>query len=201
MKSRLWRTVILVTATAAAAFHRFAAGVSPFTALVQRPIHLSFMAVGIRSVDLIDLDYGPGNSYWHSPEDTIDTILEADLGTAAWLMWAVLEPLAGSAYAIRRGGVKADDTVLIAGKEACRDSGKIMFTKHGFTGPAILGVSRPVSTPLVHSTASRSSSPPVPLGIIGKPSSPIRFCSVLNAAWSVATTCNDPDASPAHKLS
>jgi len=45
MKSRLWRTVILVTATGAAAFHLFAAGVSPFTALVQRPVHLAFMAV------------------------------------------------------------------------------------------------------------------------------------------------------------
>lgn len=41
--------------------------------------HLSFMAVGIRSVDLIDLDYGPGNSYWHTPEDTLDKVSQASL--------------------------------------------------------------------------------------------------------------------------
>ena len=63
------------------------------------------------------------------------------------------------------------------------------------------GVSRPVSTPLVQSTASRSSSPPVPFGIDGKPFSPMRFCSVVKAAWSVATTCSDPAASPAQRLS
>ncbi len=44
-RGRLRRTVILVTATGAAAFHLFAAGVSPFTALVQRPVHLALMAV------------------------------------------------------------------------------------------------------------------------------------------------------------
>jgi TRAP transporter 4TM/12TM fusion protein len=35
----------VVIATAAAGFHLWAAGVSPFTALVQRPIHLLFMAL------------------------------------------------------------------------------------------------------------------------------------------------------------
>jgi TRAP transporter 4TM/12TM fusion protein len=46
--------VILAIAAAAAAFHLYAAGVSPFTALVQRPTHLLFMAalaflgVGVR---------------------------------------------------------------------------------------------------------------------------------------------------------
>ena len=37
------------------------------------------MAVGIRSVDLIDLDYGPNNAYWHSPEDTLDKVSEESL--------------------------------------------------------------------------------------------------------------------------
>jgi len=41
--------------------------------------HLSFMAVGIRSVDLIDIDYGPNNDYWHSPEDTIDKVSRESL--------------------------------------------------------------------------------------------------------------------------
>ncbi|MCI0434153.1 MAG: TRAP transporter fused permease subunit [Gemmatimonadetes bacterium] len=41
IRSRL----ILAIALAAAAFHLWAAGVSPYTALVQRPVHLLFMAV------------------------------------------------------------------------------------------------------------------------------------------------------------
>ncbi|MCY1458338.1 hypothetical protein D9M71_757120 [compost metagenome] len=41
-------------------------------------------------------------------------------------------------------------------------------------------VSRPVLTPLVHSTGMRSSSPPVPLGILVKLPTPLRFCSVVN---------------------
>ena len=39
------RRLHLVLAAAAAAFHLWAAGVSPFTALVQRPVHLAFMGV------------------------------------------------------------------------------------------------------------------------------------------------------------
>jgi hypothetical protein len=34
--------------------------------------HQSFMEIGIPSVDLIDLDYGPDNSWWHTTEDTIE---------------------------------------------------------------------------------------------------------------------------------
>lgn len=34
--------------------------------------HLSFMRIEIPSIDLIDLEYGPENSFWHSPEDTLD---------------------------------------------------------------------------------------------------------------------------------
>ncbi len=61
MKER-HRVVIAAVAIAAALFHLFSAGVSPFTALVQRPIHLAFMAVlgflGVRSARAAD-DAGP----------------------------------------------------------------------------------------------------------------------------------------------
>ena len=36
--------------------------------------HLPFLRVGIPAVDLIDLNYGPGNRYHHSPEDTLDKV-------------------------------------------------------------------------------------------------------------------------------
>ena len=42
--------------------------------------HLSFMAIGIKSVDLIDFDFGPGNSYWHSAQDTLERVSRESLG-------------------------------------------------------------------------------------------------------------------------
>ena len=36
--------------------------------------HIPFLDAGIASVDLIDLNYGPGNSYWHTEEDTLDKV-------------------------------------------------------------------------------------------------------------------------------
>jgi Zn-dependent M28 family amino/carboxypeptidase len=32
--------------------------------------HIPFVNAGVSAVDLIDLDYGPDNSYWHTAEDT-----------------------------------------------------------------------------------------------------------------------------------
>ena len=49
------------------------------------------------------------------------------------------------------------------------------------------------------STGRRSSSPPVPFGILVKLPTPMRFCSVVKAQWSVATTCSEPEASPARE--
>jgi glutaminyl-peptide cyclotransferase len=33
--------------------------------------HDAFMAINVRSVDLIDFDYGPNNSFWHTKDDTL----------------------------------------------------------------------------------------------------------------------------------
>lgn len=55
--ARFWRAVILITAASAAAFHLYAAGFSPFTALVQRPVHLALMAVlGFLGMGLVASD-------------------------------------------------------------------------------------------------------------------------------------------------
>lgn len=34
--------------------------------------HIPFIDAGVSAVDLIDFDYGPNNSYWHSAQDTLD---------------------------------------------------------------------------------------------------------------------------------
>lgn len=55
--------------------------------------HLPFLDVGIPSVDIIDLNYGPGNSYHHTLEDTLDKISTESLEKTGKLVLAVLEEL------------------------------------------------------------------------------------------------------------
>mmetsp|Transcript_10612 Transcript_10612/g.26008 ORF Transcript_10612/g.26008 Transcript_10612/m.26008 type:complete len:230 (+) Transcript_10612:473-1162(+) len=60
------------------------------------------------------------------------------------------------------------------------------------------GVSRPVPTPWCHSTDMRSSTPPVPLGILRKSSLPMAFCGVQKQQWSVAVVWMWPACRPCH---
>jgi Zn-dependent M28 family amino/carboxypeptidase len=41
--------------------------------------HLPLQNTGIRAIDVIDLEYGPNRSYWHTLEDTIDKVSAASL--------------------------------------------------------------------------------------------------------------------------
>lgn len=36
--------------------------------------HVPFLKLGVRAVNLIDFDYGPNNSWWHTDEDTMDKL-------------------------------------------------------------------------------------------------------------------------------
>ncbi len=36
--------------------------------------HMPFIKLGVNAIDLIDFDYGPGHSYWHTEKDTMDKI-------------------------------------------------------------------------------------------------------------------------------
>ena len=36
--------------------------------------HLPFARAGVPVADLIDYNYGPNNSYWHTPQDTLDKL-------------------------------------------------------------------------------------------------------------------------------
>ena len=36
--------------------------------------HIPFVDAGVNAIDLLDLDYGPHNSYWHTAEDTMDKL-------------------------------------------------------------------------------------------------------------------------------
>ena len=61
------RHLLLLLAAAAAAFHLWSAGVAPFTALVQRPVHLALMVgiglLAVRKRGLGDDTPGPGTPY------------------------------------------------------------------------------------------------------------------------------------------
>lgn len=45
-----------------------------------RDDHIPFLRAGIAAVDLIDLEYGPDRSYWHTAEDTLEHCSRQSLG-------------------------------------------------------------------------------------------------------------------------
>jgi glutaminyl-peptide cyclotransferase len=55
--------------------------------------HVPFLAAGIPALDLIDFDYGPGNSYWHTPQDTVDKLSARSLEVIGRVLLAVLPKL------------------------------------------------------------------------------------------------------------
>jgi len=61
--------------------------------------HLRFREIGIPTLDLIDLDYGPANAYWHTPDDTLEHCSKESLAAAGRI---VLGGLAGLEKDFRR---------------------------------------------------------------------------------------------------
>jgi glutaminyl-peptide cyclotransferase len=55
--------------------------------------HLAFVTLGVPCADIIDLDYGPGNSWHHTPKDTIDKVspksLEIVGNTVLQVVWTL----------------------------------------------------------------------------------------------------------------
>jgi len=55
--------------------------------------HLSFMRVGIPSANLIDLEFGPDNDWWHSPEDSLENCSRESLAAIGRIVLGGLERL------------------------------------------------------------------------------------------------------------
>jgi len=55
--------------------------------------HVPFINAGVSAVDLIDLDYGPNNSYWHSAQDTLDHCSPLSLTIVGRVVTAALDEL------------------------------------------------------------------------------------------------------------
>lgn len=52
--------------------------------------HLPLQKVGIKAIDVIDFDYGPNNSFWHTTEDTIDKLSAETLKIVGDVMMGVI---------------------------------------------------------------------------------------------------------------
>ncbi|MBI2817982.1 MAG: M28 family peptidase [Acidobacteria bacterium] len=57
--------------------------------------HMPFLQAGIPSVDVIDFDYGPGNSYWHTVHDTADKLSAQSLQIVGDVVLETLSELDG----------------------------------------------------------------------------------------------------------
>jgi hypothetical protein len=55
--------------------------------------HVPFLELGVAAIDMIDLDYGPFNLYWHSRYDTVDKCSPASLAIVARVVLATLAAL------------------------------------------------------------------------------------------------------------
>lgn len=55
--------------------------------------HVPFVKAGVSAVDLIDFDYGPNNSYWHTAKDTVDQCSPLSLTIVGRVVMATLEEL------------------------------------------------------------------------------------------------------------
>jgi glutaminyl-peptide cyclotransferase len=58
--------------------------------------HQPFLRAGIKAVDIIDLDYGPQNSWWHNEQDTMDKLSANSFHIIGAVIVDVIPQLEGS---------------------------------------------------------------------------------------------------------
>ncbi len=58
--------------------------------------HIPFINAGVSALDIIDLDYGPENSFWHSAQDTLDQCSPQSLEIVGRVVTALLQELDNS---------------------------------------------------------------------------------------------------------
>lgn len=57
--------------------------------------HVPFVRRGVNAIDLIDFTYGPQNSYWHSPADTMDKLSARSLEITGRIVLELIRRLDG----------------------------------------------------------------------------------------------------------
>jgi|SRR5579872_5167996 len=64
--------------------------------------HIPFLRRGVNALDLIDFDYGPGNSYWHTDKDTVDKLSAESFQIVGRVVLETLKELSGDGGAAGR---------------------------------------------------------------------------------------------------
>jgi Zn-dependent M28 family amino/carboxypeptidase len=57
--------------------------------------HIPFLQAGIPALDLIDFDYGPYNSFWHTERDTVDKLSAGSFDVIGNVLLKTLAKLGG----------------------------------------------------------------------------------------------------------
>ena len=82
----IYATMVAYAAAALLLFHRFrkagqlayllgfVVSVAAFIARWVNVDHVPLQNAGIRAIDVIDLEFGPNNRFWHTLEDTFDKV-------------------------------------------------------------------------------------------------------------------------------
>ena len=65
--------------------------------------HAPFLELGVPAVDIIDLNFGPFNLYWHSRYDTADKCSPASLAIVARVVLATLAVLETNLPSLSKG--------------------------------------------------------------------------------------------------
>ncbi|MDP6962736.1 MAG: M28 family peptidase, partial [Planctomycetota bacterium] len=52
--------------------------------------HIHFRDLGVPTIDIIDFNFGPANSYWHTQKDVIENTSAESLGRVGRLVLAAL---------------------------------------------------------------------------------------------------------------
>ncbi len=60
--------------------------------------HIPFVNAGVSAVDLIDLDYGPNNAYWHTAQDTVEHCSPISLAVVGRVVTTALEQIERSTH-------------------------------------------------------------------------------------------------------
>lgn len=64
--------------------------------------HLPFVRRGVPALNLIDFDYGPGNRYWHTEQDSVDKLSAESFATVGKLVLGILSRLEEESAGPRR---------------------------------------------------------------------------------------------------
>ena len=60
------------------------------TGMATEDDHMPFLKRGVNALDLIDFDYGPNNTYWHTEQDTLDKLSAHSLEVVGAVVSAVI---------------------------------------------------------------------------------------------------------------